>query len=165
MGNPLGPTLANFFLADLETNMFDKFSGIKPKGYVRYVDDIFCVFEDESQVTPFFDFLNSLHKNLKFTLELGTKSLPFLNTYIEINGYDFNSSIYRKKTHTGVCMNFTALVPRKWKFGLILGFLHTAKAVCSAENYFNGEVSKFRKMCILNNYPKAFFDQVLKNIS
>ena len=63
IGNPLGPTLANFFLADLETDLFDRFDGIKPKGYVRYVDDIFCVFEDKSHITPFFDFLNSLHKN------------------------------------------------------------------------------------------------------
>ena len=77
MGNPLGPTLANFFLADLETDLFDRFDGIKPKGYVRYVDDIFCVFEDESHITPFFDFLNSLHKNLEFTLEMGTSSYHF----------------------------------------------------------------------------------------
>ena len=162
MGNPLGPTLANFFLADFENKMFDQFKGIKPKGYVRYVDDIFCVFEDKSQITPFFNFLNTLHKNLKFTAELGTDSLPFLNTRIEIDGANFNSSIYRKKTHTGVFMNFTALVPRKWKFGLILCLLNTAKTICSTENYFNDEVSKLRKMFSANNYPMAFFDQALE---
>ena len=59
-------------------------------------------------------------------------------------------------------MNFTALVPWKVKFCLILGFLHTAKIVSSAESYFNDEVSKLRKMCTLNNYPNTFFDQVLK---
>ena len=70
MGNPLGPTLANFFLADLETKMFKDYNGIKPKGFVRYVDDIFCVFEQSSQIDPFFSFLNQLHKNLTFTLEI-----------------------------------------------------------------------------------------------
>ena len=162
MGNPLGPTLANFFLADLETRMFDQFGGVKPKGYVRYVDDIFCVFEDKSQITPFFDFLNNLHKNLKFTVELGTDSLPFLNTRIEIDGSNFNSCIYRKPTHTGVFMNFTAVVPRKWKFGLILCLLNTAKTVCSTESYFNQEVAKLRNMFSANNYPRSFFDQALQ---
>ena len=162
MGNPLGPTLANFFLAHLESTMFEGFSGIKPKGYVRYVDDIFCVFKDRSQIDPFFQFLNKLHKNLTFTLELGTDSLPFLNTRITIDGFNFDSLIYRKKTHTGVFMNFTAIVPTKWKFGLILGALHTAKTVCSTDSSFWKEVSKLRRMFFLNNYPKFFFDNALK---
>lgn len=162
MGNPLGPTLANFFLADLETKMFKDYNGIKPKGFVRYVDDIFCVFEQSSQIDPFFSFLNQLHKNLTFTLEMGTDSLPFLNTLIEIDGSDFQSSIYRKKTHTGVFMNFNAIVPTKWKFGLILCLLNTAKVVCTSDSLFWEEISKLRKMFFLNNYPKFFFDKALK---
>ena len=59
-------------------------------------------------------------------------------------------------------MNFTALVPQKWKFGLILCLLHTAKTVCSSQKYFNDEVSKLREMFTLNNYPKTFFDQAFK---
>ena len=162
MGNPLGPTLANFFLANLETEMFENYSGIKPKGYVRYVDDIFCVFEDNSEINPFFLFLNKLHKNLTFTLELGTDSLPFLNTRSKVDGSNFDYSIYRKKTHTGVFMNFTAIVPTKWKFGLILCLLNTAKTVCTSELSFWEEVSRLRKMFYLNNYPKTFFEKALK---
>ena len=59
-------------------------------------------------------------------------------------------------------MNFTAVVPRKWKFGLILCLLNTAKTVCSTERYFNDEVSKLRTMFLANNYPKSFFDQALQ---
>ena len=44
MGSPLGPTLANFFLAHLEQKMFNNVSDIQPKFYRRYVDDIFAVF-------------------------------------------------------------------------------------------------------------------------
>ena len=142
--------------------MFANYSGIKPKGYVRYVDDIFCVFEDRSQIDSFFKFLNQLHTNLTFTLEIGIDSLPFLNTLIEIDGSNFNSSIYRKKTHTGVLMNFTAIVPTKWKFGLVLCLLNTAKVICSSEKSFWDEVSKLRKMFTLNNYPMFFFDKTLK---
>ena len=106
IGDHLGPTLAHFFLAHLESTMFEGFSGIKPKGYVRYVDDIFGVFKDRSQIDPFFQFLNKLHKNLTFTLELGTDSLPFLNTRITIDGFDFDSLIYRKKDSHGSFYEF-----------------------------------------------------------
>ena len=45
MGSPLGPTLANLFLAHMEMNwMSQEFSPIL---YRRYVDDIFCVFRSQ----------------------------------------------------------------------------------------------------------------------
>ena len=39
------------------------------KFYRRYVDDIFCVFENEHQALTFLDFLNSQHPNINFTIE------------------------------------------------------------------------------------------------
>ena len=44
MGSPLGPTLANFFLAHLESKLFVNDEPIHPKLYLRYVDDVFSVF-------------------------------------------------------------------------------------------------------------------------
>ena len=40
MGSPWGPTLANYFLADLENQLLRNYRGILPKCYLRYVDDI-----------------------------------------------------------------------------------------------------------------------------
>ena len=162
MGSPLGPIMANFFLAHLETTLLDKFNGIKPKLYLRYVDDIFAVFEDEAHVRPFFDYLNQLHKNLKFTTELGINTLPFLNVEIKIDGNNFDSWVYRKKTHTGVLLNFSAVVPASWKVGLVMCLLHQAKTICSSDFYFKSEVSKLSDMFCLNGYPKTFFDRAFK---
>ena len=46
MGSPLGPTMANFCLADLEAKLLRDSSdeSFAPSLYLRYVDDIFCVF-------------------------------------------------------------------------------------------------------------------------
>ena len=130
--------------------------------YLCYVDDVFAVFEEESQIKPFFDYLNQLHKNLKFTAELGTKTLPFLNVEIEVNANDFNSWVYRKKTHTGVLLNFSAIVPGSWKTGLVMCLLHQAQSICSNEFYFRSEVAKLKEMFYLNGYPKSFFDKALE---
>ena len=37
--------------------------------YKRYVDDIFCMFKTSEQAETFLDFLNTRHKNIKFTIE------------------------------------------------------------------------------------------------
>ena len=43
MGSPLGPTLANFFLAHLVNQFMIQQDIFMPVHYSRYVDDIFCV--------------------------------------------------------------------------------------------------------------------------
>ena len=43
MGSPLGPTFANFYVGDLESDLFNNKPSLKPSIYVRYVDDIFLL--------------------------------------------------------------------------------------------------------------------------
>ena len=163
MGSPLGPSLANFFLGHIEETAVFTDENISPKIYLRYVDDIFAVFKENCVWTTshlhFLKHLNNLHKNLKFTVEEAEGSFPFLNVEIEINGVDIDTWVFRKKTHTGVMLNFNAIVPNCWKVGLIRCLLNTAKQICSSDDLFVREVNNLRKMFTANGYPKAFFDR------
>ena len=62
MGSPLGPTLANFFLGHLEKKMFAQISLAAPKLYLRYIDDVCAIFDDNNSCTSFYLF--SIH-NIK----------------------------------------------------------------------------------------------------
>ena len=53
MGSPLGPTLANFFLANLENKLLNETNGFYPKLYLRYVDDVFAIFDDNLSIKKF----------------------------------------------------------------------------------------------------------------
>ena len=44
----LGPTLANFFLSSIEQKLFENKSDFLPSVYLRYIDDIYCVFDAEN---------------------------------------------------------------------------------------------------------------------
>ena len=160
MGSPLGPSLANFFLGHFEKTEVFKQENICPKMYMRYVDDIFAVFPENIPHGTFLDHLNHLHKNLKFTVEEATpgNSFPFLNVEIKINGENVDTWVFRKKTDTGVMLNFNAVVPNVWKVGLIRCLLKTGKQICSSESLFGEEVDKLRRRFIMNGYPKAYFD-------
>ena len=37
--------------------------------YLRYVDDVFAVFDDDKKCDSFLNILNTQHKNLQFTVE------------------------------------------------------------------------------------------------
>ena len=163
MGSPLGPSLANFFLGHIEETSVFQDSSDCPKLYIRYVDDILAVFPKGTTYHPFFQRLNKQHKNLKFTVEESEGSFPFLNVEMVINGETVDTWIFRKKTHTGVMLNFSAIVPNSWKLGLIRGFINTAKMVCSTEDLFNQEILKLRDLFSANGYPKAFLTKHWRN--
>ena len=164
MGGPLGPTLANFFLANLEKHkMFSVCSHQhRPKLYLRYIDDVFAIFDKSQSYTPFFDFINSLHRNLEFTVEIATNSLPFLDVNVELDTDGVKLTVYRKPTNTNVILNFHAIAPTQWKAGLIFCMLHRAWKVCSGMALFKAEVCILRDIFGRNGYPVVFFNRVVQ---
>jgi hypothetical protein len=165
MGNPLAPTLANFFLGYLERNLFSESEEQynSPKMYIRYVDDIFCIFRKDADYKPFLSKLNGLHPNLAFTYEMGGDTLPFLDTKITLNGTnEFSSTVFRKQTDSGVILNYSSNSPMRWKTALINWFLNRAARICSDSQLLSAEIQHLRNQFYENGYPYWMFDKVHK---
>ena len=70
MGSPLGPSLADAFLAHHEQNWLDSCPlEYRPSYYRQYVDDIFVLFKLPDHLKRFQSYLNSCHVNMSFTTE------------------------------------------------------------------------------------------------
>ena len=132
--------------------------------YSRYVDDIFAIFDNSDHCTKFLDLLNSQHNNIKFTVELPSDTMPFLDVEIRLNEAGINTWVYRKCTNTNLILNFNALCPTKWKSGLILCFLNRTKRICSSDFLFDKEVTKLKNMFLNNDYSSSFFDKIFASI-
>ena len=68
MGFPLGTVLANIFMVELEQNIIPTL----PKDVSlrkRYVDDTIC-FINSNCISHVLELLNSVHSNIKFTIEI-----------------------------------------------------------------------------------------------
>ena len=93
--------------------------------YRRYVDDIICCFRNSYDARLFFEYLNSCHPNIKFTMETEERGqLPFLDVLLSKQSVSdrqgsFITSVYRKKTYTGLLTNYFSFTPFKYKLGLI----------------------------------------------
>ena len=162
MGSPLGCTLANFFLGHLETVIFKQPSSTHPKMYLRYVDDVFAVFDDDKKCDSFLNILNTQHKYLQFTVEKSAHTLQFSDVNIKVNEQDVDAWVWRKPTSTGLFLNLDAICSLKWKSGLIICMLHRAKMICSNDNLFFAKVNKLRSLFLANNYTNNFFNKILK---
>ena len=83
----------------------------KPVYYRRYVDDIFALFRSPDHLEKSTDYLNSKHKNIKFTYEKeSTNSLSFLDVLISRSENGFKTSVFHKPPFSGVYSNFNSFI-------------------------------------------------------
>ena len=110
MGSPLAPTLANLFLTHYEGRWLDNFPiQFRPRYYRRYVDDVFLMFERKDQVKKFLKYMNTRHANIQFKCEEESNNkISFLDVSITRMNNKLVTSLYRKKTFSGVYMNYNS---------------------------------------------------------
>ena len=96
MGSPVGPALANIFKGFHEKRLLP--SPNKLVVYFCYVDDTFCLFNNETEVVLFVNFLNKIHPALKFTLDKEKPARPCEGVHRERRLWDrtyvSNSTLY-----------------------------------------------------------------------
>ena len=82
MGTRMASNYAIIFMHYLESNMLNQ-STLKPKKKLRFIDDIFMIWQHGIQtLTLFMNMLNSHHPTIKFTYEYNTKEIVFLDTIV-----------------------------------------------------------------------------------
>ena len=112
--------------------------------HYQSTDDIFLVFNDRDDAELFLDFINSLHKNIKFTVEIEENNcLPFLDVLITSN---ILTSMYRKKTFSGLYMKKDSFVPTSFKHYLIYGLLLRAFKISSSCDIFKQEIQVIKNI-------------------
>ena len=166
MGSPLGPVLANLFMGEKESEWLSNFNGSGPKFYKRYVDDIFCIFENESQVEPFLAFLNSRHQNIKFTVEkeLGGK-LPFLDVLIsKREDRNFDMTTYLKPTNSGLLTNFLSFTAFPYKLGLVKTLFDRSSKINSNELLRKRDFQRIKNTLQRNNFPSLLLNKISSKV-
>jgi hypothetical protein len=116
------------------------------------------LFNSRDHIVPFPDYLNSKHPNIKFTFEIETddKTLPFLDiSFKRVNG-NFETSVYRKPTFTGLFTNFESFLPTAYKKGFIFSLLFRYFNICSSYQIFHAD---------LKNSKSYYLKMVTQNCS
>ena len=164
MGSPLAPVLANLFLGHHENMWLKNYQSPSVPFYRRYVDNTFCVFNIENEAKLLFDFLNSQHSNIKFTIEKETnKILAFLDVCINNNDPScLKTATYRKKTFTGVLTNFFSFTSFSYKVGLMRTLVDRAYKINNSLLSFSNDIKKLTHIFKKNQYPEYLINRVFK---
>ena len=94
------------------------------------------IFRSKSHAEPFFQFLNSKHRNIRFTIEREPEGkVPFLDILIQKRGGRFGFSMFRKPTFTGLGLNFLSECFHQYKINSIKTLIYRLYILSSS--YFN----------------------------
>ena len=164
MGSPISPLIANIFLNKFETSILNNCPvNFKTQFYKRYVDDSFLLFKDKQQSKQFFNYINNKHNNIKFTFEGESEQcLPFLDVFVRRTENMFTTSIFRKRTFTGLGTNFFSNLTLKYKTASIHTLINRAYKICSSYKLFHEEVIFLKTYFAQNCYPARLFNSILK---
>lgn len=142
-----------------------KFSVNKPVLWIRYVDDVFCIFKEKQDIEDFFNRINRWHGNIKFTkeTEVGEK-LAFLDVLvIHDSAKDkYSTTLYRKPTNTNLYLLYKSNRCRRCKLGLIRTLTIRILLICSDDDYKRDEMSLMRSTLINNGYPLHLIHRGIK---
>ena len=161
MGSPLGPTFANFYMADVENKVLNM-PNMKPNIYCRYVDDIFTDADKELLL----EIKKSMeeHSVLKFTYEEAQDGqLPFLDILTIYSQTNFSSKVYVKPTDNGICLNGKSECPERYKRTVVLSFVKRAWTTCTSYQFFLSEITRVKQVLVNNSYTNSLVDKVIKD--
>ena len=164
MGGPVSPVAANIFLNHFETTVLTECpTYFKPVFYRRYLDDTFLLFNNADAAQQFFTFINNKHPNISFTFE-GEQNgcLNFLDVTVTKINNCFTTSVFRKKTFTGLGLNYFSNIFSQYKVSTIMTLINRAFTLTSSYQNFHNEIEYLREFFINNMYPEKLFNTILK---
>ncbi|CAH8629860.1 unnamed protein product [Schistosoma rodhaini] len=156
MGSPLGPILADIFLAKLENGHLKKIIQ-EFKFYCRYMDDTFILCKDNISQQDVLRQFNEVHPAIQFTSEEESDGrLAFLDVLLtKRSDGSLRRNMNRKSTWTGQYTHFLSFVPLQYKRNLIKTLSYRIRTICSADVVDN-ELNTLHNALRENGYPRKF---------
>lgn len=162
MGSPISACIANLVMEEVENEILSSLD-FTPTFYKRYVDDcLLCIPADKIEYT--LQKFNSYHSKIKFTIEKEiNKSINFLDVTISYNeNGTISTNWFTKKVWSGRYLNFESSVPSRYKKSVVNSLTDRA-VLLSDPKYRPFNIRKIKKTLENNNYPKKFFDPIIKS--
>ena len=157
MGTTMAPALASIVVAYYEEEYLSRLQ-LKPLLWRRYIDDILIVWpHSRHDFLVFFEGLNHVHPNLKFTMEISYMSIQFLDLTISkdlgfLRTGLLSTSIYFKHTNTFSYLHGSSFIASHVLKGIAIGELVWTLRNTSSPGYFR----LIKRILIKKFYQRGF---------
>jgi hypothetical protein len=120
MGAKFAVKYANIYVYTIVSRMLSTWMGSTPSHLVRYIDDIFFIWNtSENELLEFHAHMNKEHPTIKFDLEYSTEKIPFLDTMVYKEDNKLKLDLYRKPTDKQQYLHKQSSHPKNTKHSII----------------------------------------------
>ena len=162
MGRAYAPAYANIFMAKWEKGAMDK-SPLKPKLYLRYLDDIFVIWSHGIQAFwAFFHTLNNHHRTIKLKPQINHTTIDFLDvTVFKVpNNPKLQTKVYFKPTDTHQLLHKQSFHPKHTFSGIIKSQIIRYFKLSSNTEDFHESCNILFKALHHRHYSKRFLRHI-----
>ena len=118
------------------------------------------MFEKKDHVKKFLKYTNSRHQNIKFTFEEEHKNkIAFLVISRTRVGNELEPYLFRKKTFSGVYLNFNGHLPSVYEKSFFHTLLYRAYNICSNYTKLHQEIVYLKSVWQKNSFPLFLIDK------
>ena len=166
MGTRVAPSYANLFMTTLE-NKFLENHELKPRVWLRYIDDIFFVWDHgENELKIWLEYLNQQHHSIKFTSEWSENEISFLDTKVKRDSQNkMYTDLYTKPTDTNSYLRYDSAHPPCVKRSLPYSQFLRLRRICRNEEDFQRhaeiKADQFRE----KGYPEKLIQEAIEQAS
>ena len=137
--------------------------------YYRFRDDCFLIWNGPTHlINHFVYFVNILDPSLRFTVNIGGKSLKFMDILITIENGKLETTVYSKPTDGHLYLHQSSCHPVATKLAVEKGVALRLKRLCSLENEFDRKSKEYQAFLVSRGHDPINiienFEQV-KNVS
>ncbi|KER25325.1 hypothetical protein T265_07200 [Opisthorchis viverrini] len=164
MGSPIFPVLANIFMEEFEQRALAGFPH-PPKIFWRYVDDTFVVMKRD-KVNEFYNYLNELSPQIKFSMEIESTSgkLAFLDCMTHKVGGRLKTTVYEKPTDTGAVLNYSSAHPKSVFASIASSMFRRVRALCTEEADRTAAQIEVKNKLRGSGYPASLIRRQLRRV-
>ena len=166
MGTKMGPSYACLFMGHLEQSLFTLFSGTKPEFNGRYIDDCLIITSlQREEMLAFISFANDFHPSIKFTHELSSSKITFLDIQISIVEGTISTSVFYKPTDSHSYLDYNSSHSLATRNSIPFSQFLRLRRLCSSDEIFR---EKGKEMCTFfqsRNYPESIVYKAFQKVS
>ena len=171
MGTKVAPCYANLTMAYLEDKMVQDLRKTLPPDIIeriledldRYLDDLFIIWcGSEEHFNILYDKMNTMDKDIKFTISIDSDKLPFLDVLVLKKGRSITTDIYSKATDTKQYLTFNSCHPRHIKINLPYSLARRIVYIVSDEEIRKIRFKELGTTLQKRGYPPAIIKDAIK---
>ena len=171
MGTKCAPHLANLFMASLEERALGSWNGTPPRKWLRFLDDIFMIWTgSRGELDLFHNHLNSQMSAIKFTMEVSSTSIIFLDLQIS-KGTRFREKgildlkLHTKSTNPQCFLHYSSCHPPATFRTILRGEIIRTIRCTSSQAEFTRTLEDLLKKFKNRGYPRWLLRQETDNIN